>query len=93
MCRKTFANRPNMKCVLLVAGHSTRLEAEVAADTSGRYASLIGTPKALFPGADGKPILDQWWAAISSATSISSDVFLVTVSSWLFLFVCVFGLC
>ncbi|EGD74001.1 hypothetical protein PTSG_05698 [Salpingoeca rosetta] len=67
-----------MKCVILVAGHATRLEAELRADTSGKYASLVGIPKALLPGPDGRPILDQWWAAVNTASHISSDVYLVT---------------
>eukprot|EP00043_Microstomoeca_roanoka_P008807 m.84615 g.84615 ORF g.84615 m.84615 type:complete len:617 (-) comp14393_c7_seq2:1547-3397(-) len=67
-----------MRCVVLVAGHSTRLEAEVRRDTSGKFAHLAGIPKALLPGIDGRPILDQWWAALGSTRNTIASVHLVT---------------
>ena len=36
-----------MICILLVAGHASSLEAEIAADRSGKYSHLEGVPKVL----------------------------------------------
>ncbi|XP_023345384.1 glucuronokinase 1 [Eurytemora carolleeae] len=66
-----------MICILLVAGHASSLEAEIAADRSGKYSHLEGVPKALYPGVGGKKILDYWWDIIKSR-QLFSEVFLVT---------------
>lgn len=68
-----------MKCIILVAGHSTRLERELRDDTSGEFASLVNIPKALLPGPEGPLLLDQWWQALNNARSRFSDIFMVTV--------------
>eukprot|EP00039_Didymoeca_costata_P022849 m.5353 g.5353 ORF g.5353 m.5353 type:complete len:619 (+) comp3281_c0_seq1:104-1960(+) len=72
-----------MKCVILVAGHQTRLEDEVRTDSSGRYKHLVGVPKALFPvispggKREGRTLLDSWWEAIR-LTNAFEKVYLVT---------------
>ena len=66
-----------MICILLVAGHGTRLEEELERDTTGRYAKLAGVPKALLPIANSKSALDMWWEAIDMRR-VFHDVFLVT---------------
>eukprot|EP00128_Syssomonas_multiformis_P012275 Colp12_sorted_trinity150504_noHs@6574 len=66
-----------MICIILVAGHGARLEAELRADTSGKYADLVGVPKALLPGLQGKPILDLWWEAMN-VRQLFSDIYIVT---------------
>ena len=54
-----------MKCIILTAGHATKLEAEIRADASGNFAHLSNKPKALLPGPDGRPVLDYWWEALT----------------------------
>ncbi|EDQ91895.1 uncharacterized protein MONBRDRAFT_14509 [Monosiga brevicollis MX1] len=66
-----------MKCIILVAGHATRLERELC-EQGGTFRHLRNIPKALLPGPDGQALLDQWWKAVSSARQHFSDVFLVT---------------
>lgn len=66
-----------MLCILLVAGHGTRLERDIKRDTSGKYSSLVGIPKALLPGVDGRKILDYWWKAVN-IRQVFSEVYLVT---------------
>ena len=56
----------DMKCILLVAGHSPDLEDEIHSDESGKYSHLEGIPKALMPGVGGKRILDYWWDLIKN---------------------------
>ena len=69
-----------MKCVILTAGHATKLEAEIRAEQSGEFAHLSNKPKALLPGPDGRPLLDYWWEALTQTRKQFSDIFLVTVS-------------
>ena len=70
-----------MLCLIMVAGHSTRLERELRNDTSGEFESLVNVPKALLPGPDGPLLLDQWWNALTNARSRFSDIFMVTVGA------------
>ena len=46
-----------MICILLVAGHASSLEAEIAADRSGKYSHLEGVPKVLKIYGAGGPLL------------------------------------
>ena len=48
-----------MKVILTAAGHYSKLEEEVRADSSGDFAQLIGYPKALFPGPGPGPSLSS----------------------------------
>eukprot|EP00057_Strongylocentrotus_purpuratus_P004382 XP_003728579.1 PREDICTED: uncharacterized protein LOC100891647 isoform X1 [Strongylocentrotus purpuratus] len=66
-----------MICIILVAGHGTILENEIKEDSSGRYCSLEGIPKALLPGVGGRKILDYWWDAINTRQHFK-EVYLVT---------------
>lgn len=66
-----------MLCIILVAGHGARLEEDIKNDTSGKYSSLIGIPKALLPGVDGRKIMDYWWK-VMNVRQVFSDVYLVT---------------
>jgi hypothetical protein len=43
-----------MICILLVAGHTSCLEAEIEADPRGLYAHLEGVPKVTRPPPQGK---------------------------------------
>ena len=64
-----------MICIILVAGHSISLEAEIKESTEFQY--LRGVPKALLPGVKGKRILDYWWEAIKTR-QLFNQVYLVT---------------
>ncbi|XP_046854466.1 uncharacterized protein LOC124447545 [Xenia sp. Carnegie-2017] len=66
-----------MICIILVAGHGTKLENEIKNDPSGKFNHLQGVPKALLPGVGGKKILDFWWDAINVRQYFSA-VYLVT---------------
>ena len=62
-----------MICIVFVAGHNDRLEAEIESDQSGHYDHLKGVPKALLPVARGNnpktnTILGQWWEVQPSPT-------------------------
>ena len=62
-----------MKCVIVVAGHGTVLENEIRLRGPK---DLVGIPKALLPGINGKKILDSWWNVLNQR-SLFSDVYLV----------------
>eukprot|EP00055_Hartaetosiga_balthica_P007028 m.23628 g.23628 ORF g.23628 m.23628 type:complete len:624 (-) comp5565_c0_seq1:37-1908(-) len=67
-----------MKCIILAAGHTGKLESDIACDGTGRYIHLKGVPKALLPGPDGQSPLDRWWHCISRSSFHFSDVYLLT---------------
>ncbi|XP_039271048.2 uncharacterized protein LOC120345593 [Styela clava] len=73
----TTLSNPMMLCILLVAGHGAKLEEDIKNDTTGKYSNLIGIPKALLPGVDGKLIMDYWWKVVN-VRQIFSEVYLVT---------------
>ena len=62
-----------MRCIILVAGHSTRLEHEIKSEPS--MSALHNVPKALLPVGDGV-LLDNWWTAVKNQQF--SNVTLVT---------------
>ena len=66
-----------MICIILVAGHGTRLEKDIKESNLEEYKHLAGIPKALLPGVDGLKILDYWWRLVK-VRHLFSDVFLVT---------------
>lgn len=68
-----------MVCLMFVAGHDDLLEREIAADESGQYEHLRGTPKALLPAAKGHEdtILGRWWREVNSRNQFA-DVYLIT---------------
>jgi hypothetical protein len=46
-------------------------EEDIKRDQTRKYNHLKGTPKALLPGLDGKPILTCWWQ-VKSASGVWS---------------------
>lgn len=67
-----------MKAVILAAGYGTRLQRDVATDTSGRFAHLVGTAKPLLPV--GRRALISHWVN-SLTTSGCVDCIYVVVSN------------
>ncbi|XP_063744154.1 uncharacterized protein zgc:136439 isoform X1 [Eleginops maclovinus] len=55
-----------MKAVILAAGYGTRLQRDVAADSSGRFAHLAGTAKPLLP-VGRCALLSHWVRALTAA--------------------------
>eukprot|EP00051_Salpingoeca_urceolata_P018481 m.259803 g.259803 ORF g.259803 m.259803 type:complete len:221 (+) comp19206_c0_seq12:186-848(+) len=67
-----------MKCIILVAGHATRLEEDIKQDERPEFEKLRGVPKALLPGPAGPTLLDNWWSSVGNASNVQfSEVFLV----------------
>jgi NDP-sugar pyrophosphorylase family protein len=64
-----------MKALVLAAGYGTRLERDLKADSSGKYAHLQGVPKPLMP-IGGKPLISRWMECLQSEDSIN-EVFVV----------------
>lgn len=64
-------------CILLVAGHSNRLENEIKSDPSQQFRHLTGIPKALLPCYDNVPALTLWWRVINKRQQFT-DVYIVT---------------
>ncbi|KAJ4932969.1 hypothetical protein JOQ06_029807 [Pogonophryne albipinna] len=58
-----------MKAVILAAGYGTRLQRDVAADSSGRFAHLAGTAKPLLPVGRGA-LLSLWVRALTAARCV-----------------------
>uniref|UniRef100_A0A3Q3XAS6 Nucleotidyl transferase domain-containing protein n=1 Tax=Mola mola TaxID=94237 RepID=A0A3Q3XAS6_MOLML len=65
-----------MKAVILAAGYGTRLQGDVAADPSGRFAHLVGTAKPLLPV--GRCALISHWVRSLSASGCADCVYVVT---------------
>ncbi|XP_051938010.1 uncharacterized protein zgc:136439 [Hippocampus zosterae] len=55
-----------MKAVILAAGYGTRLQRDVAADRSGRFAHLVGLAKPLLP-VGNRALLSHWIRALSAS--------------------------
>ncbi|KAK5890899.1 hypothetical protein CesoFtcFv8_014375 [Champsocephalus esox] len=58
-----------MKAVILAAGYGTRLQRDVAADSSGRFAHLAGTAKPLLP-VGRSALLSLWVRALTAARCV-----------------------
>ncbi|XP_076061938.1 uncharacterized protein LOC143037500 isoform X2 [Oratosquilla oratoria] len=67
----------SLVCVILTAGHATKLSNDIEQAKSEKYSHLKGIPKALLPGPMGKKILDYWWDAIKMR-QVFSGAYLVT---------------
>ncbi|KAM7407856.1 hypothetical protein PAMA_003563 [Pampus argenteus] len=65
-----------MKAVILAAGYGTRLQRDVAADNSGRFAHLAGTAKPLLPV--GRCALISHWVQALSASGCVDRIYVVT---------------
>ncbi|XP_054643977.1 uncharacterized protein zgc:136439 [Dunckerocampus dactyliophorus] len=70
-----------MKAVILAAGYGTRLQRDVAADTSGRFAHLVGVAKPLLPL--GSCALVTHWVRALSASNCVTSIFVVTNALYL----------
>lgn len=64
-----------MKAVILAAGYGTRLQRDAAADTSGRFAHLLGAAKPLLPV--GRRALISHWVRSLSASGCVDSIFVI----------------
>uniref|UniRef100_A0A671V241 Zgc:136439 n=1 Tax=Sparus aurata TaxID=8175 RepID=A0A671V241_SPAAU len=65
-----------MKAVILAAGYGTRLQRDVLADSSGRFAHLAGTAKPLLPV--GRCALVSHWVQALTASGCVDSIYVVT---------------
>ncbi|KAF1382251.1 hypothetical protein PFLUV_G00141780 [Perca fluviatilis] len=65
-----------MKAVILAAGYGTRLQRDVVADSSGRFAHLAGTAKPLLPV--GRCALITHWVHALTASGSVDGIYVVT---------------
>lgn len=70
-----------MKAVILAAGYGTRLQRDVAADRSGRFAHLVGTAKPLLPV--GRCALISHWVRSLTASGCVDCVYVVVSVLWM----------
>lgn len=63
------AERVSMKAVILAAGYGTRLQRDVAADRSGRFAHLVGLAKPLLP-VGNRALLSHWIRALAASRGL-----------------------
>lgn len=67
-----------MKAVILAAGYGTRLQRDVVADSSGKFAHLVGTAKPLLP-VGHCALISHWVHALTASGAV--DCIYVVVSS------------
>ncbi|KAM4561774.1 glucose-1-phosphate thymidylyltransferase isoform 1-T1 [Fundulus diaphanus] len=65
-----------MKAVILAAGYGTRLQRDVSADRSGRFAHLVGVPKPLLP-VGRFPLITHWVRALNRSGTVDG-IYVVT---------------
>uniref|UniRef100_A0A3B4TVG3 Zgc:136439 n=1 Tax=Seriola dumerili TaxID=41447 RepID=A0A3B4TVG3_SERDU len=65
-----------MKAVILAAGYGTRLQRDVVADSSGRFAHLAGTAKPLLP-VGHCALISHWVHALTASDAVDS-IYVVT---------------
>lgn len=70
-----FRSGVSMKAVILAAGYGTRLQRDVAADTSGRFAHLVGIAKPLLPV--GRRALVSHWVRSLTACGCVDRIYVV----------------
>ncbi|KAM6955890.1 uncharacterized protein PEZ65_006298 [Lycodopsis pacificus] len=76
-----------MKAVILAAGYGTRLQTDVVADSSGRFAHLVGTAKPLLP-VGGCALISHWVHALTASDCvdciyvITNAVYLAAFEEW-----------
>lgn len=64
-----------MKAVILAAGYGTRLQRDAEADTTGRYAHLVGVAKPLLPV--GRCALISHWVRALTASGCVDSIFVI----------------
>lgn len=69
-----------MKAVILAAGYGTRLQKDVAADTSGRFAHLVGTAKPLLP-VGSRALISHWVGSLRASGCVDSIYVIVRPSN------------
>lgn len=67
-----------MKAVILAAGYGTRLQRDVASDSSGKFAHLAGVAKPLLP-VGSCALISHWVQALTSCGFV--DCIYVVVSA------------
>ncbi|XP_034416974.1 LOW QUALITY PROTEIN: uncharacterized protein LOC117750120 [Cyclopterus lumpus] len=70
-----------MKAVILAAGYGTRLQRDVAADSTGKFAHLSGTAKPLLPV--GRCALISHWVRALTASDCVDRIYVVTNAVYL----------
>ncbi|XP_077435649.1 glucose-1-phosphate adenylyltransferase [Vanacampus margaritifer] len=70
-----------MKAVILAAGYGTRLQRDVAADLSGRFAHLVGVAKPLLP-VGNRALISHWIRALAASNGVD-DIYVVTNALYL----------
>ncbi|XP_061649590.1 uncharacterized protein zgc:136439 isoform X1 [Phyllopteryx taeniolatus] len=70
-----------MKAVILAAGYGTRLQRDVAADLSGRFAHLVGVAKPLLP-VGNLALLSHWIGALAASNAVDG-IYVVTNALYL----------
>ncbi|XP_077474026.1 uncharacterized protein LOC144087429 [Stigmatopora argus] len=70
-----------MKAVILAAGYGTRLQRDVAADRSGRFAHLAGIAKPLLP-VGNRALLSHWVRALATSNAVDG-IYVVTNAVYL----------
>lgn len=76
--RAYFRTAVSMKAVILAAGYGTRLQRDVATDTSGRFAHLVGIAKPLLPV--GRQALISHWVNSLTASGCVDSIYVVVSS-------------
>ncbi|XP_034417217.1 glucose-1-phosphate adenylyltransferase large subunit 3, chloroplastic/amyloplastic-like isoform X2 [Cyclopterus lumpus] len=83
-----------MKAVILAAGYGTRLQRDVAADSTGKFAHLSGTAKPLLPvgrcalishwvrALTASDCVDRIYVVVSNGTSSTNAVYLAAFEEW-----------
>lgn len=69
-----------MKAVILAAGYGTRLQRDVAADTSGRFARLLGTAKPLLPVGQ-RALISHWVSSLTVSGCVDCIYVVVSCNS------------
>lgn len=67
-----------MKAVILAAGYGTRLQRDVCADRTGKFAHLAGIPKPLLPV--GQCALISHWVQALTASGFVDCIYVVVSS-------------
>ncbi|XP_040057856.2 glucose-1-phosphate adenylyltransferase isoform X1 [Gasterosteus aculeatus] len=76
-----------MKAVILAAGYGTRLQRDVVADSSGRFAHLVGTAKPLLP-VGSRALISHWVHALTRSHCVdcvhvvTNAVYLAAFQEW-----------
>lgn len=69
-----------MKAVILAAGYGTRLQRDVAADTSGRFTRLLGIAKPLLP-VGRRALISHWVNCLTVSRCVDCIYVVVSIIS------------